>query len=72
MRHISKEGEWVTNVPKSIKSLPRREGVELRQGPPKSVSHLFPVEELERRRLVGAYLAHDIPEGYYNRPKVAR
>lgn len=47
---------WITNQPKSIKSLwPRRIGVEYIEGPPKATS-VYSVEELAEQKLIGVYV----------------
>ena len=60
---------WVTNIPRSIKGLwPRRSGVEYIEGPPQATAE-FTVEQLQQRRIVGAYV--DIPlEQYYQLPRI--
>ena len=61
---------WVTNNPKTIKSLwPRRSGVEYLQGPPKA-TFKYTAEELAKTGLVGVYV--DMPEASYRALPVVR
>lgn len=58
---------WVTNIPRSVKGLwPRRSGVEYVEGPPQATLE-YSVEQLRRRKIVGAYVAIPLDE-YYRLP----
>lgn len=66
LMNLSNKGDWITNVPKNIKSLWPRRNVKMVQGEPKA-TETFSVDDLKSRGIVGAYLDEDIPEGIKSR-----
>ena len=66
MHNPTKKGEWVTNVPRSVKGYWPRRDAKYSQGDPKG-SDKFPVEKLKELKIVGVYLDEDIPDGIKSR-----
>lgn len=65
MNGPTKKGEWVTNFPRSIKGLKKR-NVKLFEGEPVPCGP-YTVEHLKQMKIIGIYLAEDCPDGYYSR-----
>lgn len=60
---------WITNNPRTIRGIEKREGVEYHQGPPKEsqCAAVFTLADLKEMKLVGLYV-NISREEYMKRP----
>lgn len=65
MNGPTNKGEWVTNFPRSIKGV-RKRNVKIIEGDPKPTKQ-YSTKQLKRMKIVGIYLDEDCPDGYYSR-----